>query len=406
MDLWNRISGVICLELTAADPEKILNRIAELNVEIWDIERDSQIQVRFQIQKNCLEQVDAIAEKMGASIREVRTDGLIYRLLAWKKRPAILLCLLILSILTLLLPERILFLDVVGNESIPTRLILESAAEHGLKFGADRRALRSEEIKNELLGELGELEWVGVNTYGCRAVITVRERGTEPDIEQGEYCSIVAAVDGVVESIVMKRGNLLCQPGQAVSQGDVLVSGYTDLGICTRAIAADAEIYAVTMRSVCGALPSALQIRGDEIREEVRISVIIGKKRINFYSDSGILPATCGKMTYSLPLKLPGGDTLPVTLVIQHILWYNTINIVRSQAQAEEVLSEASERSVLETAVAGQILTRQTELVQESECVYLYGKFQCREMIARRDSGVYLEGDTKDDSQNSQRGAG
>ena len=405
MDLWNRFSGIICLEMTTADPENILNRLAVQNVEIWDVERNSQIQVRFRIRKESMKQVSALAEKLGADLRQVRAEGVIYWLNAWRKRPLILGCLMLLTILTMLLPERILFVDMIGNTTVPTRMILEAAAEQGLQFGADRRKLRSEEIKNELLGEMDSLEWVGVNSYGCRAVITVRERGEQPQQEQAGYYSLVAATDGIIERIIMNRGNLLCKTGQAVSQGDVLVSGYTDLGICTRAIAAEAEIYALTVRPICTVLPSELQNRGEQIREEVRISLIFGKKRINLYSDSGILPSSCGKMTYSLPLRLPGGDTLPVTLVIQHILWYNTTNMIRSESEAEQILLDASERTVLETTIAGQILTQQTQLVQEMDCFSFYGKYQCREMIARRKSGVYLEGDTKDDSQNSQRGA-
>lgn len=406
MDLWNRICGTLLLEITAADPERLLNCLTRDQIEVWDVNRKSQLQIRFRIRRKALPSVEQWVQKSGGEIEVIGAAGLFYRMRSWKKRPLILVCILILSALTLILQEMILFVDVEGNDSIPRRMILEAAQRQGLCFGADRRALRSEELKNALLHEIKSLEWVGVNTNGCRAVICVRERESEPESSDYPYSSLIAASDAIVERIVMNRGNLLCREGQAVSKGDVLVSGFTDLGICSRAVAAQAEIYGLTLRPVGAVLPAEYALREETTRQEIRISLIFGKKRINLYSDSGILPPGCGKMTYSLPLKLPGGDVLPFRLVICRILWYNTRNMKRSESEADNILHQAAQRAVLEDAVSGQILTRQTQVISEPDLFVLEGKLQCREMIARSVTGVILEGDTKDDSQNSQRGAG
>lgn len=406
MDLWNKICGTLLLEITAADPERLINCLTQEHIELWDVNRKSQLQIRLRIRRNAFPQVEQWVQKNGGEIAVIGAAGLFYRMRSWKKRPLILGCILILTVLTLILQETILFVDVVGNESVPRRMILEAAEQQGLHFGADRRALRSEELKNALLGEIKSLEWVGVNTSGCRAVIHVREREAEPEFSELDYSSLIASSDAIVERIVMNRGNLLCREGQAVSKGDILVSGFTDLGICSRAVSAQAEIYALTARPVCAVLPAEYRLQEETVRQEIRISLVIGKKRINLYSDSGILPPGCGKMTYSLPLKLPGGDALPVRLVICCNLWYNTQNMRRSESEADIFLHQAAEQAVLEDAVSGQILTRQTQVISEPDLFILEGKLQCREMIARRATGVILEGDTKDDSQNSQRGAG
>ena len=79
------------------------------------------------------------------------------------------LCLLLL--LVCILPTRVLFMRVEGNESIPENLILEAAEDCGIRFGASRSAVRSEKVKNGILSRISELQWVGVNTKGCIAVI-------------------------------------------------------------------------------------------------------------------------------------------------------------------------------------------------------------------------------------------
>lgn len=406
MDLWNKISGTVLLEMTCADPERMISQLTTQGIVIWDLKRYSQLLMEFRIQRTDWEQVSLLAQKYGASFRILGMQGFVYDLKNWSRRPIILVCLLLLSALTMILPERILFVDVKGNRTIPGRMILEEAQKQGLQFGADRRNLRSEKIKNELLGAMDALEWVGVNTQGCRAVITVREREEQTRRVKEGYSSLVACTDGIIEDIIMNRGTLVCRTGQAVQEGDILVSGYTELGICTRVTDAQAEIYALTNRSLCACAPCSVQMRDRQTREEIRFSLIFGKKRINLYPDSGILPSTCGKMTYTYPLQLPGGDVLPVVLVIQRIVWYDISNTTRTQLESEELLLEFTQNDLMEQIVSGEILSRQTEMEYSADCAVLSGRFQCREMIARRYAGVFLEGDTQDDSQNSQRGAG
>jgi hypothetical protein len=47
----------------------------------------------------------------------------------------------------------------------------------------------------------------------------------------------------------------------------------------------------------------------------VRYSILLGKKRINFYKGSGIYDGSCVKMVSQYHLTLPGDYVLPVTVV-------------------------------------------------------------------------------------------
>ena len=91
-----------------------------------------------------------------------------------------------------------------GNQNVPENLILELASQCGLSFGTERRQVRSEQVKNALLGAVPELEWVGINTAGCVATISVRERQKGENIGQaGGVSSIVASCDGMITGIVV-----------------------------------------------------------------------------------------------------------------------------------------------------------------------------------------------------------
>jgi sporulation protein YqfD len=150
-------------------------------------------------------------------------------------------------LLTIFLPTRVLFIHVEGNSTVEERRILEAAQECGIRFGASRRQVRSEKMKNRLLEKVPELKWAGVNTSGCTAVISVRE---QPVQEQRTgytgISSIVAACDGRITSCTVTKGNGLCAPGQVVQKGQLLISGYLDCGICIRVTGAEGEIFAET----------------------------------------------------------------------------------------------------------------------------------------------------------------
>ena len=204
------------------------------------------------------------------------------------------------------LPSRVLFVQIEGNTHVESRRILESAARCGIAFGASRREIRSEKIKNALIECIPELSWVGVNTYGCTAVISVRERVKESDTENIHgVSSIVASCDGVIRQITVLQGNRVCSVGQAVTKGQVLISGYTDCGISIQATAAKGEVFAETSRSVTAIFPRVCMQRGEKQCIEQKYAVIIGKKRINFSNSSGILGTSCVKMYTEKYLTLP-----------------------------------------------------------------------------------------------------
>ena len=391
MDLWDRISGTVRVELTAADPQAIVDRAVRQGVTLHEIENTGKLDVSFSIPARALGQMKEITERMAGQIRVVSRSGLLYRILAWRKRPVLVFVLTVLLAASVYLPGRILFVQVKGNETVPTRLILETVKDFGLSFGASRRAVRSERIKNELLGAVKELEWVGVNTAGSVATVLVRERKDEPEVRKDRVCDLVAGLDGVVERVSVIRGEVKCTPGQAVRKGDVLISGYLDLGICTRVLEAEGEIYARTLRQSSAVLPRNTRTRTGDVETIKKYSLLIEKNRINLYSDSGILMPTCGKMTDIKWLRVPGGLTLPVALVCETYTVCDTSVSERDRTISQSQLSDSLERHLLQDMVAGSILESRSRWEPSEHLWVLTASYECREMIARQDEGVYLQ---------------
>lgn len=406
MDLWWRIGGYLRVRLTGADLARSLRELAALQLRMDQIEFCSDLTVEFSVARWQYGILEAYQKKNGLTMESVQRRGGPEIVKGWLRRPLLVLVLISLLGASIYIPSRIFFIRVEGNQTIPTRLILEMAERCGVEFGASRRELRSEQVKNQLLSDIPELSWVGVNTRGCVATITVQERQLQEEAQQAVPGNIVAIRDAVVDEITVTSGTNVCVVGQAVREGQVLVSGYTDLGICTRVEEAQAEVYGLTQRTVEAVLPEKATVRGEQIDSKRKISLIFGKNRINLYSDSGILQGSCGKMTQVKQLVLPGGWELPVYLVVETYTQYGSSVQSRSEAGVEDLLLDAAERHTREAMVAGSILDVDAELtLADGRYQYVCG-FSCRELIGKQSHGVYLEGDAKDDGTNRERGAG
>jgi sporulation protein YqfD len=293
-------------------------------------------------------------------------------------RPVLIMGWVVLLMLTLYLPERVLFLRVEGNGQIPARYILEKAEGCGISFGINRRQLRSEQIKNRLLEEIPQLQWAGINTYGCVAVISVRERSMIQEYNQEHtVSSIVAQRDGVVQSCTVTRGTAICRVGEVVVKGQVLISGFTDCGLSIRADRAEGEVMALTHRTLKAVTPEKGAVRCEYYPSKKNFSLIIGKIRINFYKDSGILDTTCVKMYSENHLTLPGGLTLPVVLAVEEQLPCSKMDT--ASGSGEETLTAFATRYLQSQMIAGQILHRQERL----EAGSLEGEYACLEMIGQ-----------------------
>ena len=385
MDIWRSLGGMIEAELVCADPAEALCAVNASGITIFDaVQAEDKITTRFRICRQDYKRLVSLSARKGYALRIVSHKGLFWTGKAVLKRPVLLLGTFFLLVLALYLPSRVYFFRVEGNVTIPTQLILEKCAQCGISFGASRREVRSEKMKNALLEAIPELQWAGINTSGCVATISVRERTvTEAKEESTGVSSIIAVRDGIITECTVTKGSALCKVGQAVKAGQVLVSGYTDCGIAIRATQAQAEIYGQTNRNLTVLTPSQWLERESKTVTEKKYTLVIGKNRINFYFGSGISDTTCDKMYEEYYVTLPGGFQLPVCLITETWTYYESTETEQTQNTAEDFLSSFAKRYVTQQMIAGRILL-QRETVTAGEGVFcLQGDYSCLEMIGQ-----------------------
>ena len=381
MNLYRSLAGEIRATLTGADIPGTLAAASRAGILLRDVTAEAEFSVCVTLSRGDYRRLSALADRRGDLLRPAGRRGLYWDLGRLSRRRVLLAGLAALLALSAYVPGRVVILEVEGNSRIPASRILEAASECGISFGVSRREVRSEKVKNALLEAMPELSWAGVNTYGCRAVITVRERDPEPEQENtGTVSSIVAARDGHILSCDVSRGSGLCAPGQAVTEGQVLISGYTDCGLCITAGRAEGEVMAATSRHLTALTPLDAAAKGRETGVSVKYSLIVGKKRINFDNNSGISGASCDRMVANYHLTLPGGYRLPVTLVKETV----TVSELDEVRTGGESVLKGFAAEYLGTQMIAGTITGAVETVTEGDGVWvLEGEYACTEMIGR-----------------------
>lgn len=387
MDFWQSVNGMETLKITSADPTGILTVIHNAGLVLHQVSMEDELTLILTVRRQDVKHLRQLVKKRGGELQRTGYRGLYWTVRSVLRRPVLIAGILFLLILCTYLPTRVFFFRVEGNVSVPTRLILEQAAACGLEFGASRRAVRSEKVKNALLESLPQLEWTGVNTAGCVATISVRER--QISFSQGDaggVSSIVATRDGIIQEVTVTGGSAQCKVGQAVKKGQILVSGYTDCGISIRAERARGEVYALTERKMNACTPVDWVYRGETQTVTKKYSIIIGKKRINFYKGSGILDTGCVKMYEKKFLTLPGGLQLPLAIVTEVWISAPSVSLSVSVDESSSLLTDLARAHLQQNMIAGRILTQSEALSQEEGVLKLEGVYQCLEMIGKEQS--------------------
>lgn len=398
MGLWKSIVGTSTVEITTASAADMLTAVNNCGITLFDITFIDDLHVKGNIYQFDLKTLHACLMRRGDAVKIVQNNGLYWSVRSLRHRPILVVGMVLLFVMALYLPTRVFFVHVEGNKNIPARLIVERAEACGIGFGASRREVRSEKMKNALLAAIPELQWAGVNTTGCVAVISVKERSVaNAERKPLHVSSIVADRDGIIKEMTVLQGNPLCVVGQAVKKGQVLVSGYTDCGLLIKTTASDAEISAQTQRYLQTVTLTDCTVRGKKISEEKRYRLRIGKNIINFCKDSGISDPTCVKMYEEKTLTLPGGFQLPVTVITERWIYFDHAVAPETETCDFDWMIEASDAYLQKQMLSGEIL-KSDRMSHSQEGVHnLNSHYSCVEMIGVVRSEGTVEGNGERD---------
>ena len=176
----NFFRGSVTLDITAPFPERVLNLCAQRGILFWGVAWLEGGVLRLTVPRRQAAALRRLAEDIGGRAEEKGRRGLPDFLLKFKRRYALWVGLALSVLAVTVLSQFVLVVEVTGNERITTAELRTAMARYGVGVGAFGLTLDTAKAEQQMLVELKELSWIGINLYGIRAQVQVRERTAPP----------------------------------------------------------------------------------------------------------------------------------------------------------------------------------------------------------------------------------
>lgn len=222
--VYHWLSGYVEFRVRGDGP-RLFTMAAKRGLGLWGFGRDGDMAVA-RMKPREYKKLRALCRRCGAAGRLTKKRGLPFQAMRLRRRKGLVIGAVLGALLYWQLSGYIWGVTVSGTEKTLPRQVLSAARDSGVYVGADREAMRERAPENSIQAMIPELSWVSVNTDGCFAQVAVKEAAPRPEREQvGEASNVVAARAGKVVGLEAREGRPEVRLGEAVSAGQVLISG-------------------------------------------------------------------------------------------------------------------------------------------------------------------------------------
>ena len=175
-------------------------------------------------------QIKKICSDLGY-ICETKCEGDIIRAAKrLKKRPALIISLIIFGLAVIYLKNIVIRIDVMTDDEQIKSRVIHVLNEEGVKAGTYIPGITLVEVERSLKQKVEGISWAGITRKGNSLVIDVVK--TIPKAE-GSYSrfptNLIASENATIDKVLVLDGKLMIGVGNGVKKGDIIVSGKIDI---------------------------------------------------------------------------------------------------------------------------------------------------------------------------------
>ena len=271
-----------------------------------------------------------------------------------------------------------------GAAKVSERSILKLLEDCGLCVGSKLDDIDCDVLANKALILSDEISWMSVNLNKNVAYVEIRELDVIPEGE-GEplYSNVVAARDGIIVSLENISGKPSVKIGDAVSKGQLLISGISgEEGKPLRIMQAKGEVFAAVDEKIEIRIPKKYTKKITKGTVGKEKSLIFFKNEIKFFSNSRNLPSFYDTINITENFYTVNHKKLPFGIKTVKYVEYEEVEQTRSR---EEMLSLAySElyRRINVYYADAEILSRSVSVIDGDSHLTLICSLSCIKNIA------------------------
>ena len=219
------------LRVEGAYPERLRERCLTRGARFARVRRSGPRTLILETDARSAEIVLALCKRYGLNHRVLRHGGLSALLRQMRCRWTLALGLILCAALCWGFLSRIWIIDVAFTGSVPgdASALRRCIAEEGLRPGIAASAVDAERLQKRLLANAGDYSFIGVRVQGIRLLVEASPEVPAPEVYEISHArDLVAARDGVVESVTVHSGDASVQVGDTVRRGQTLIRGEED----------------------------------------------------------------------------------------------------------------------------------------------------------------------------------
>ncbi len=224
------IKGYLAIKVWGFSTERFMNLCSSHNIFLWNI-KNCGTYYTMCISIKGFYQLRSITRKTGTRVAITGRYGLPF---FWKRmrRRKIFLAGLVGSLLFLIWMESFIWnIEVKGNFYVTTDVFMDFLSENNVYSGMKKGKIDIETLEKAIRNEYDIVTWTSAKIEGTKLVIQIKENEllTEPveeiKTEDNEGYHLIADMDGIVVSIITRKGVPLVTEGTEVKAGDILIEG-------------------------------------------------------------------------------------------------------------------------------------------------------------------------------------
>lgn len=224
-DIITLIRGFVRIQVKGEQAEALLNRLLDERIFVWNITR-LQSELEADIHLSDYFRLRPLLRETGCRTRVTRRFGLPFWLARLERRKFLVGGVFMFVIGLYMLSSLVWSVEIVGNDRVSTREVLDVAAEQGIHPLAWKFRLPDlDELSSRLMQNIPDAAWVGVEIRGTQVTIQIVENVIPEERELMNPRHLVSTSDAVITEIYAERGKPMVRRNMRVKKGDILISG-------------------------------------------------------------------------------------------------------------------------------------------------------------------------------------
>ncbi len=381
LTLLRFLLGSITIELSGSI-EHFLNELYKNEIKVWDLHKTECGKLQITIYAFSFKKINKVCDKTKVKMMVLKTNGALFWVKRYRKRYGIAIG-VVLFVLTIWLSSLFVWrIEVEGCKTVTSYDVVTRLKQNGLYEGVLKNKIEVAKIENEFLKNYDSVSWISINIKGTTAYVEIREIDEQPDlVNNSEPCNIYAIRDGIIVSIDDYMGYSVVNVGDAVTAGDLLVSGnYTDKYGVEYKLHSYAKVMAQTVHSHSVSVPFVTTEHIKTGTEINRYSLKLTRFIIPLYFNKKIIYNNYDITKSEKLLNFGNGFVLPIGITKTTYTEVEKCNVRKSK---EAALYDAYEKLYdYENNLTNiAVKSKKYEEIENDECVTVTAIYECYEDI-------------------------